>query len=293
MIETREFGRTGHASTRVVLGAAAFSRVDQETADRVMALVDSYGINHIDTAAMYGDSEMRLAPWLADNRDRVFLATKTGERNGDAARAQLERSLERLGVDHVDLIQLHNLVEEDEWAEAHGPGGALEALVRARDEGLARHIGVTGHGLRIARMHLRSLERFHFDSVLFPYNHALLGDPTYRADVEELMAVCQSRQVALQTIKSVAKRRWEPDTTQRKYSWYEPLDDMGALARAVRFVLADPNLFLLTTSDYHVLPAILEAASTPAAAPSDEALDADAAAFGVRRLFDRGDLERI
>jgi aryl-alcohol dehydrogenase-like predicted oxidoreductase len=267
--------------------------VDQETADAVISLVDEAGVNHFDTAAMYGDSELRLAPWLAANRDRVFLATKTVERNGSDSRAQLERSLERLGVDHVDLIQLHNLVEDDEWDVAHGPGGAVEFLARARDEGLTRHIGVTGHGLRIARMHLRSLERFDFASVLFPYNHALLDDPGYRADVEQLIAVGTERGVALQTIKSVARRRWPADTERRKRSWYEPLDDPEAVGRAVQFVLSRPELFLLTTSDYTVLPAILDSAAQPAVAPTDQQMAHDASVYAVAPLFDGDQLERI
>src|SRR5215207_8423686 len=164
------FGRTGHVSTRVIFGAAALGGMSQERADATLAQIASWGINHIDTAASYGASEDRLRPWLATNRAEVFLATKTGERTGAAARAELERSLQRLQVDHVDLIQLHNLVEADEWHVAHGPGGAVEALAQARDEGLVRFIGVTGHGLRIAGMHVRSLQRFPFDAVLFPYN---------------------------------------------------------------------------------------------------------------------------
>src|SRR5579862_4459711 len=155
MIDRAEFGRTGHASSRVIFGAAALGRMSQERADELLPVLLEFGVNHIDTAASYGDSELRLAPWMAEHRDRFFLATKTGERTGDGARASLERSLTRLGVDSVDLIQLHNLVEPDEWETAHGPGGAVEALARARDEGLVRFIGVTGHGLRIAGMHRR------------------------------------------------------------------------------------------------------------------------------------------
>ena len=190
MIEIMPFGRTGHDSTRVIFGAAALGGMSQGRADATLELVSQAGINHIDTARSYGESELRLAPWLADHRHEVFLASKTGERTADGARRQLEESLQRLGVDHIDLIQLHNLVEDDEFEVAHGPGGVVEAMVAARDEGLVRFIGVTGHGLRIAGMHLRSLERFDFDSVLFPYNFALMGEPGYRSDVAELRTVC-------------------------------------------------------------------------------------------------------
>ena len=201
----------------------------QERADEILEILLEFGVNHIDTAASYGASELRVAPWLATHRDQFFLATKTGERSGDGARASLERSLTRLGVDSVDLIQLHNLVEPDEWAVAHGPGGAVEALARARDEGLTRFIGVTGHGLRIPGMHLRSLERFDFSSVLLPYNYALMSVDQYRADVEALRSVCEERGVAVQTIKSVARRRW-PEGAGPRFSWYEPLPD-GARSR--------------------------------------------------------------
>ena len=293
MIPTAPFGRTGHESTRVIFGAAALGRMSQARADATLAAVAGWGINHIDTAASYGSSEDRLRPWLADHRDEVFLATKTGERDGAAARAELERSLERLGVGHVDMIQLHNLVEPDEWDVAHGPGGAVDALARARDEGLVRHIGVTGHGLRIAGMHVRSLLRFPFDAVLFPFNHVLLDEPGYRADVDELLELCTTNGVAIQTIKSIAKGRWSEDHDGTRFSWYEPLTDADAIARAVRFVLGDPRLFLNTTSDARLLPPIVAAAEGHLDRPADEELAADAATFGITPLFDRRGLERI
>ncbi len=211
--------------------------MSQARADATMAILEPYGVNHIDTARGYGDSELRLAPWLTVNRHKVFLATKTGERSGPAARAELEESLTRLGVDHVDLIQLHNLVEPDEWDTAFAPGGVVEALAKARDEGLCRFIGVTGHGVRIAAMHVRSLRAFDFDSVLLPYNFVLLERPDYRADVEALLEVCGERDVAVQTIKSIARGRWS-GSRDGKFSWYEPLTDPAAIGRAVRYVLA-------------------------------------------------------
>jgi aryl-alcohol dehydrogenase-like predicted oxidoreductase len=293
MIPTAPFGRTGHQSTRVIFGAAALGGMSQDRADTTLAAIHEWGINHIDTAAAYGASEDRLKPWLAVHRNDVFLATKTGERGGPAARAQLETSLDRLGTDHVDLIQLHNLVEEDEWTVANGPGGAVEALVQARAEGLCRFIGVTGHGLRIPHMHSRSLERFDFDSVLFPYNHSLMADPGYRADVEALLERCVAHGVAAQTIKALARRRWPDDASGPRFSWYQPIEDPAAIARAVRYVLADERVFLNTTSDARLLGAIVEAASGPLERPSDDELDADEAALDITPIFDGDALERI
>ncbi|NND73995.1 MAG: aldo/keto reductase [Ilumatobacter sp.] len=291
MLPTAPFGRTGHDSTRIIFGAAALGAMSQERADATLAAVADWGINHIDTAASYGASEDRLQGWLATNRDTVFLATKTGQRDGTAARAELETSLERMGVDHVDLIQLHNLVEDDEWERAHAPGGAVEALAAARDEGLVSHIGVTGHGLRIAGMHIRSLERFDFASVLFPVNFILLDNPSYRDDVDTLLAMCADRDVAAQTIKSIARGRWG-DAEGKRFSWYEPLTDADAIGRAVRHVLSDPRLFLNTTSDARLLPMIVAAADGDISRPSDEELRADIATHGITPLFAK-DLERI
>jgi aryl-alcohol dehydrogenase-like predicted oxidoreductase len=295
MLPTAPFGATGHESSRVIFGAAALSGMRQERADEVLQRVLDAGVNHLDTAASYGESEVRIGPWMAEHRDRVFLATKTGERRGDAARAELERSLERLQVEHVDLIQLHNLVEPDEWEVAHGPGGAVEAMVAARDEGLVRHIGVTGHGNRIAGMHLRSLERFPFASVLLPFSYVGLQDADYRADVEALLERCAQDQVAVQTIKGIARRRWPDDFEGRRFSWYQPLEGEDAIGRAVRWVLGHEQVFLNTTSDARVLPAVLAAASAPDATsrPTDAEMQADLEAQAMEPLFDGDLLERI
>jgi aryl-alcohol dehydrogenase-like predicted oxidoreductase len=291
MIPTAPFGRTEHQSSRVIFGAAGLASMRQDRADEVFDRLLRHGVNHIDTAADYGDSELRIAPWMLDHRRDFFLATKTGQRTGDAARAELERSLERLEVDHVDLIQLHNLVEPDEWETAHGPGGAVEALAQARDEGLARHIGVTGHGTRIARMHLRSL----------PYSYVALTDAAYRADVHELLAVCSANEVAVQTIKGVSRRRWRDDDERRRFAWYEPLTDDEPLERAVRWVLGDPQVFLTTTSDATVMVRVLEIAGDLAGPeagggyvrPTDDEMQADVDHFAMEPLFDGGAIERI
>jgi aryl-alcohol dehydrogenase-like predicted oxidoreductase len=293
MIDLAPFGQTGHLSSRVIFGAAALGRMSPARAEATLQLVRAAGINHIDTAASYGDAEIRLASFLDQHRTEVFLATKTGERTADGARRELESSLERMGVDHVDLIQLHNLVEDDEWKVVHGRGGALEALVAARDEGLVRHIGVTGHGLRIASMHRRSLEAFPYAAVLLPFNHSLMTRPAYRADVDDLLAVCADRAVAVQTIKAVARGRWSPRHDGPRYSWYEPLPEGPALDRAVAFVLAHPQLFLNSTSDARLLPAVIAAASVPSTLPDDAVLADDEREFGISALFDGAALERI
>ena len=292
MLPTADFGSTGHRSTRVIFGAAALGGMSQQRADATLEQISDWGINHIDTAASYGASEDRLQPWLATHRNEVFLATKTGERRGAAARAELERSLERMSVDRVDLIQLHNLVEPDEWEQAFAPDGVVAAVAAARDEGLVGHIGVTGHGLRIADMHLRSLERFDFASVLLPVNFALLEFDGYRSDVERLLELCSERSVAVQTIKSIARGRWA-DGHQSRFSWYDPLTDPDAIARAVRFVLSDPAMFLNTTSDARLLPHVVAAADGTLDRPSDDEMRADIVAEGITPLFDDAELERI
>ncbi|MGI9327108.1 MAG: aldo/keto reductase [Pseudomonadales bacterium] len=287
MIERIDFGRTGHQSSRIIFGAAALGGMKPERAEKTLELLDDYGLNHIDTAASYGDSELRLAPFLKTRRKDFFLATKTGQRTADRARAELERSLRRLEVDQVDLIQLHNLAQESDWKTALGPGGAVEALQQAQREGLVKHIGVTGHGTYIAAMHAKSLAAFDFASVLLPYNFSMMSNPEYAADFESLYNLCQSQQVAVQTIKAVALRRWSDADTDKRFSWYKPIREPAALQRAVHFVLARPGLFLNTTSDATLLPALLEAAAEPLRAPSDAEMAADEAALDIEPLFVR------
>ena len=276
-IPTIPFGSTGHFSTRCIFGGTALSRASQEEADRTLEVLFQYGINHIDTAAGYGDSELRIGPWMRRHPDRFFLATKTGERSAAGARAQLERSLQRLQVDRVDLIQLHSLTEPDEWQQALGSGGALEALIQAREEGLARYVGITGHGVTVARTHLDALRRHPFDAVLLPLNYPMYEIPQYAADFEQLRALCRERGVAVQTIKAIARRRW-PGSDRPHPTWYEPLAGQQDIDAAVHWVLAHEGVFLNTAGDMALLPRILDAAARFAAADDNHATAAGEAA---------------
>ena len=288
MISKIAFGRTGHMSTRTLFGAAALSEVTQEEADRTMELLIEYGVNHIDTAASYGDSELRLGPWMERERARFFLASKTGERRYEQARNEIHRSLERLRVDQIDLIQLHNLVDAQEWEVALGPGGALEAAYEARAQGLVRFIGVTGHGTEVAMMHQRSLEVFDFDSVLLPYSYVMMQNPQYAADFETLMQTCQARNIAVQTIKAVVRRPYG-DRQRTHATWYEPFVEQGAIDREVHWVLGRPTFFLNTPGDIHILPKVLDAAARFQSRPTDAEMDALHERLGVEPLFVHGE----
>jgi aryl-alcohol dehydrogenase-like predicted oxidoreductase len=286
MIASLPFGRTGHVSTRLLFGAAALWRATQEEADRALEQLLAAGVNHIDAAASYGDAELRIGPWMERHRDRFFLATKTGERSYAGAKAEIRRSLERLRVERVDLLQLHNLVKDDEWELALGPDGALRAAIEARDAGLVRFIGVTGHGTRVAAMHRRSLERFDFDSVLLPMNPSALADARYADEFAALLAICRERRVAVQTIKSIARRRWPDGSTPTHDTWYEPLDDDADIERAIHWALAhEPDVFVNTAGDLRLLAPTLRAAESFATARRDAEVSALPA---LEPLFVRG-----
>jgi aryl-alcohol dehydrogenase-like predicted oxidoreductase len=272
MIAKMPFGATGHDSTRAIFGAASLGNASKSEADAALDVLLAHGVNHIDVAAGYGDAELHIAPWLRRNPGTFFLATKTGKRDFRGAREEIRRSLDRLGVDHVDSIQLHNLVDVIDWDTALSPGGALDACIEAREEGLVRFIGVTGHGLSVPEIHRRSLERFPFDSVLAPYNYRQMQDERYADRFNALAAVCAERNVALQTIKSLAMRRWEgrPHTAT---TWYEPLTDQAEIDVAAHWVLGNPQVFLLTTGDVTVLPKLLDAVERFEQRPSDEQVE--------------------
>ena len=284
MIERKPFGRTGHSSSRTLFGAVALSGLSQHEVDHTLELLLQYGVNHIDTAADYGNSELQLNPWMQHHRSQFFLATKTGKRTSQEAWDDLQRSLERLGVDQVDLWQMHNLVNPEQWQTAMGPGGALEAFIKAKEQGLTRFLGVTGHGLAVPRMHLRSLEVYDFDTVLLPYNFVLMQNPVYAADVAELLEVCEQRNVAVQTIKSIARGPLG-DKVQHHRVWYDPLETEEAVGHAVHWVLGNPQVFLNTAGDIHLLEKVLKAADAFDSRPPDAVMQADLESHGITSLF--------
>ena len=283
MIARKIFGRTGHESSRAIFGAAALWSVSQDEADRTLDELQKYEINHIDTAASYGDAELRIGPWMHRHRKEFFLATKTGERTYQEAKEELHKSLDRLKVDHVDLWQMHALLNEKEWEQAMSTGGALDAFIEAKQQGLTRFLGVTGHGLAAPSMHLRSLQKYDFDSVLLPYNFIMMQNVQYAKDFEKLAKVCAEKNVALQTIKAIARGPLG-DKVSRHTVWYDPLDEDKAIEHAVSWVLGDDQVFLNTVGDIHLLLKVLEAAESFPSRPADEVMHADLLRYGVTPL---------
>jgi len=283
-IDQAEFGRTGHQSSRVIFGGASLAQVSQSVADETLDVVLAHGVNHIDVAASYGEAEVRLKPLLAREPGRFFLATKGDERTAAGAREELHRSLDRMGVDHVDLWQLHALADPIEWDVALSPGGALEAAIEAREQGLIRYIGVTGHGSQIAATHRRSLERFDFDSVLLPYNFVTMQNAYYAENFNALYETCQERRVAVQTIKSIALRPWA-GREHTAATWYEPLTQQDDIDLAVAYTLSRPGNFLCSVGDVTLLPKVLDAASRFTTGPDDAAMRALADRTAADPLF--------
>jgi predicted aldo/keto reductase-like oxidoreductase len=286
MYPTQAFGRTGHISTRTVFGAAALGEVTQAEADRTLEVLLQYGINHLDTAASYGDAELRIGPWMKEHRGDFFLATKTEERKYQAAKESIHRSLERMKTDHLDMIQLHAVIEDAEMETALGPGGALEAAIEARQQGLVRFIGITSHTLHAPLIHVQALERFDFDAVLLPLNYPLYQIAEYRANFDALTKVCKTKNVAMQTIKSICRRPWG-EQEHFASCWYEPLTEQPAVDRAVAFVLSHPaGVFLNTVGDIYVMAKVLAAASRyNGRAPSEEALNRMVADYNMIPLW--------
>jgi len=283
-IEQAEFGRTGHPSSRVIFGGAALAQVSQRVADETLDVLLAHGVNHLDVASSYGEAEVRIRPWLQREPGRFFLATKGDKRTAAGAREELHRSLDRMGVDHVDLWQLHALADPIEWDIALSPKGALEACIEARDQGLVRFIGVTGHGAQIAATHLRSLERFDFDSVLLPYSYIMMQNPYYADAFERVAALCQERNVAMLTIKSIARSPWWGRERTRS-TWYEPFSEQSDIDKAVHWVLARPGIHFATAGDMSLLPKVLEAADRFTAKPAEAVMQEQLTRLEMRPIF--------
>ncbi len=283
-MEKRTLGRTGHESTVAIFGAAAFGGLKQEKADAVMEMVISHGINHIDVAPSYGDAELRLGPWMPRERNRFFLGCKTTERTRTGAAAELRRSLERLQTDRFDLHQLHGVTTMDELDKVTGSGGALEALIEARDEGLTKFIGITGHGVDAPEVFLEALRRFDFDTVLFPINFVQFTNPKYRKNAEELLRQCRAKDVGTMIIKSITKSSWG-ERKPTHHTWYEPFSDPETIQECVNFVLSHDVTGICTTSDINLLRIVLDACEkfTPCNEGDRDALVEKAA--GIEPLF--------
>src|SRR2546427_4704803 len=273
VISKADFGRTGHKSTRVIFGAASLGHVSQKVADQTLEVLLRHGVNHIDTAASYGDSELRIAPWLKREPGRFLFASHVAKRREKGAREQLNRSLDRLGVDHVDLWQMHSLADPIEWDQALSPGGALDAALTAREEGLIKWIGVTGHGTQIAATHRRSLDRFDFDSVLLPYNYVTIENAYYRENFDALLKTCRQKNVAVQTIKSIALRPWMGRDHTRS-TWYQPLESQDDIDLAVWWAMGRSDVFLNSAGDVDLLPRVLDAASRYNEPPVEDVMNA-------------------
>ena len=284
-IQKRPFGKTGHYSSAVIFGAAALKNVDQKTADDTFEILLQYGVNHIDTAPRYGESEIRIGPWMDHHRDDFFLATKIDKWDYAGAKASLNQSLDRLRTDHIDLIQLHAFIYPDDCEQAFSDDGAIHALIEARENGLINHIGITGHGWTVAAMHRRNLERFPFDSVLMPWNWFAANHPYYRSDFDETLAYCRSRNIAVQTIKAIARGPWAAGATQEQNTWYQPLTEKAPIKDAVDWVLAEPDIFLNSVGDVNILPMVLEAADNLNTRPSDQVMRELAKKQGLVSIF--------
>lgn len=257
-METRRFGRTGHMSTIAIFGAAAFWEISQADADKVMEQVIEAGINHIDVAPSYGQAEERIGPWMPRERQRFFLGCKTTERTKAGAWDEMQRSLKRLQTETFDLYQCHAITTMEELDAITMKGGALEAFVEARQRGLVKFIGITGHGVNAPQIYLEALRRFDFDSVLFPLNFVQMANPEFRKPAEELIATCKTKDVGTMIIKTITKAPWG-ERQHTANTWYEPFDKMDEIQRAVNFGLSYDVTGLCTAGDTRILPMVLEA----------------------------------
>ncbi len=285
MISKSQFGRTKHKSSRIIFGGYALSNGTQKEANDVLELLLEYNINHIDTAPMYGKSEKLIGSWMADHQEDFFIATKTRSRSYKGAMKDLHNSLEVLNVKCIDLWQMHGLTNPQGWKKAMGPGGTLEAFIEAREKGLVRFLGVTAHGGKSAIMHKKSLEQFDFDSVMLPYNYLMMQDNKYQESFNELINVCKKRNVAVQTIKSIARRPWDGELKTHNTFFYQPLEDEEAIKKSVHWALGFQNSFVITAGDISLLPFILEGATHFTNHPSETEMKALVNQFQIKKIF--------
>jgi aryl-alcohol dehydrogenase-like predicted oxidoreductase len=259
-MEKRRFGRTGHTSTIVIFGAFAVGQVGQDEADRTMQQVLDHGVNHIDIAPTYHDAEQRVGPWMEQYRDRFFLGCKTGIRDSEGAWKELHESLQRLRTDRFDLYQLHAVTSMEELDACFAKGGSIEALVRARDEGLTDYLGITSHGLQAPAVQIEALRRFDFGSLLLPLNFKLWARDDYRRDMQALFRMANERDVGIMVIKAWAKEPWEEGEKHVYDTWYKPFDDREMIEQGLNFSLSHPVTAAISAGDAKLLPTILQAA---------------------------------
>jgi aryl-alcohol dehydrogenase-like predicted oxidoreductase len=285
-MEKQPFGNTGHLSSRAIFGSVSLRYAEEEEAEHVLEILMEYGVNHIDTAPRYGDAEICVGNWMKRYRDRFFLATKVDQSSYKEAKEQLYRSLDRLQTDHLDLLQVHNLTDVVFRELAMGPEGTFELLSEAKEEGLTRFIGITGHGAQAPVMHLQSLERFRPDSVLLPCNYLMMQIPQYRENFARLVKSCREKDIAVQTIKAAARGLWG-DKSRNNITWYEPLNDQNSINNAVHWVMGHTDTFLITTGDMEVLPKFLKAVASFVEPPQEDEMNTLVRKRGMMPLFDQ------
>lgn len=285
MIPKARFGSTGHISTRLIFGAYALSEANQKEADQVLKLLLEYGVNHIDVASMYGNAEKLIGPWMENHRGEFFLATKSRKRAYKDTWGDLQRSLNSLRVDYIDLWQLHALTNPNELEKVMGAGGALEAFIEAREKGLVRFLGVTGHGNHLPEMHMRSLEHFDFDTVMLPYNFCQMQNRHYANTFSTLVNYCHERNISVQTILAIARQPWGNRSRSFNTFFYEPLDTPDAIEKATHWALGLPDSFVISAGDVQLLPQMLESASRFEECPSDAVMNALIAEYDIRPIF--------
>lgn len=280
-----KFGRSNHLSSRVIFGAFALSDSTQAEADQTLDMLLTYGVNHIDVAPMYGNAEKLVGTWMKHHRDEFYLATKTRCRDFERAWKELHQSLEVLQVDSIDLWQMHGLTNPAGWEKVMGQGGALEAFVKAREQGLVKYLGVTGHGSKVPAVHKKSLEHFDFDSVLLPYNYCQMLNSRYANDFNDLYKICLNRNVAFQTIKAIARRAWDNRPKTHNTYFYEPLTNPQVIAKSIHWALGLHNSFVISAGDLELLPSILAVANTFEAVPSDEEMQSLMDEYAIQPIF--------